>query len=614
MGSVYSDTAAHAFGKCAWSMTMGHHRHPHPKEVRLVAIDPHDPYFKAKGSLPTSTRLSPFDIWESRFPLVIAFVYKDSSKLDFGRLASSLSKLLIKYPAIGGVYRKQGQSILVEHPEPRVEFILGTPEHDRHDDWSRGLFSQVVQASISCGMPVKEGRPLFEVRLTPITGGRCILSACISHGLADMHSIVRLMHDWAKITQGKADEVLKKAVVSDRSALLEGPDADPEMCEQAATEAMGWLEKPLLSTMVGTSMSVVSHKSTVREFYFSLDNIEKLKAVVRSGRAWKTFQERGLKLSAHDVLTALLWRGSALIRAGSPETVWPLTVVVNWRGRMQEITDEYWGNATTQPWKSFTKHQVMQMDLSEAALHVREIGDISDSDIKQIQARLSRIQRQKGAKGFIDITGPMTFLGRGVYISNFSKFSEMYEADFGGGSPEVVRMPQPPIPGVLYAYPDPTGAGGVCMNFTMFHEDSSQLAGFNFATGDFLRNDIAGLSGRDPVQAIKDLARNRGNIDHTTSHDAKLTGAVSDGRDLPQKLAAKVTQKFEKVTHAAKAALKGEDVPHQHQTNHHMLMVPKLSDGQHHRKHLGDDLGLGAQHHHHHHSLEDDANRPRSAR
>jgi len=381
---------------------------------------------------------------------------------------------------------------------------------------------EVLRGSIACGMPLRHNKSLFEARITPVTGGRMVLSVCVSHGLVDMQSFAQFMSDWSKLCRGIE---IGSEVAQERNKLILPPEA-ADTFDMDTVEELGWINAPFLPWIASMGAEALVGESEPRMFNFSLSDVQQLKKLVQAGPAWATFQEKGYRLSAHDVITAIMWRALAEVHPYHPNEQWDLVVVVNWRGRTNVVTENYWGNATTSPHRSLPMQKVIEMDFSELALCVRELSTISVDALQQIIAYQNHLQYGQDHRGlgqFVNIGAPMISNGCGLYVSNFAKF-DLYDTDFGMGRPEFVRMSQPPIPGMSFVYSQESGTD-LTVVVTMSRKDSARLEGLDFEIG------RARVRERPPM-LIKPFCEH-GLFDkvHDFSHKVTSAGRVARGKD-----------------------------------------------------------------------------------
>lgn len=499
MTSFHNETS-----KALWTSIMLRKKHPNPQKIIVV-----------KSSNPTPPKdgieLTPFDVWESRFPLPLVLIYQPGRAPSVETLVEGLEKLLAIYPSLGGRVRLEGgwgkdkavvrfdKYIPGTASRGRCKLILGPVEDEkgyRNSDWERGLFQEKWIGSVAVGLPIVTGKALFEVRLTPFANGGAALSACASHGLVDMQSMAQVMTDLAKLCRKEEvadhhDEsldyvMLRKNLVLPDSIRTHHSNRDPE-----GTEIPGFVEKMYMN-MVKEMLPTAIAKTEVRSFTFTRADVLALKAVVQGGRAWKCFQEKGYRLSAHDVITAIIWQSLAAVHPYHPQQDWGLVVIVNWRGKSHRIPLNYFGNATISPKTSRTMKELLhEMDLSECALIVRELGNVSAEEVEHLIVRKNQIQHGDGSQGeqgssdidrLINLSANANDGGCGVFISNFSKF-DLYDVDFGDGRPDVVRFPHPPLPGFCYAYNSADGGSDINVVVTVFEEDSKRLFGIDCVEG-----------------------------------------------------------------------------------------------------------------------------------
>mmetsp|Transcript_86115 Transcript_86115/g.251974 ORF Transcript_86115/g.251974 Transcript_86115/m.251974 type:complete len:534 (+) Transcript_86115:27-1628(+) len=449
-------------------------RHPCPQQT-ISVVSPETPF-------PDFHELSPFDVWESRFPVVVQYVYPAGQGPIVSSLTEALARLLLKYPSLGGRFElKDSKHVLVRYSEPEITVIVGPEELDDMEAWQGGTFKELLVASVSCGMPICTGTSLFEARITPIMGGRTLVSVCVNHGLVDMQSLAQFMADWGRLARG-VDVDLQQCEHHNSKLILS--EAVP--FDQETVHNMGWQDSPFLPWIATMGLETLIGESVSRAFRFTPEDVAALKALVMQGVAWPTFEEKGYRLSAHDVLTALLWKSLAQVHPYHPEEEWDLVVVVNWRGRSETVPADYFGNATTSPHMSVSMEEILHdMDFSQCALCVRELSTLSTDGLEQIVAFQNHLQygdsQNMGLDKFVNVEAPMISNGCGLYISNFCKF-DLYDVDFGAGRPELVRFQQPPIPGMCFAYPEESGKD-VTLVVSMSRWDSSRLVRLDCAQG-----------------------------------------------------------------------------------------------------------------------------------
>lgn len=499
-------SVADGASKAFWTTVMLRKKHPNPERIVVV-----------ESSAPTPPRdgieLSPFDVWESRFPVTLVSVYPPGRAPSVESLVEGLKELLAIYPSLGGRIRREGEGrdrAVVrfdkfergEDVRGRCKLIVGRVEEKasysdgigKDGEWDRGLFEEKWIASVAVGLPVVTGKALFEARFTPLADGGVVLSACASHGLCDMQSFGQVLTDWARLCRGeRARENVASSMMYDggRQDLLLSASTRARKHDPGSGEKLpGFVERMYWASVADMVFPALA-KTDVRSFNFTRADVDALKTVVKSGRAWPTFLERGHRLSAHDVITALLWQSLAKVHPYHPKQDWGLVVVVNWRGKSHRIPIDYFGNATTQPKTSRTMRQITEMDLSECALVVRELGNVSAEEVEQLIVRKNQIQHGDGGEGqegesdidrLINVSGNTPDGGCGLYISNFSKF-DVYDTDFGNGRPEIVRFPHPPIPGFCYVYPSAEGNSDLKVVVTVFEKDSRRLVGLDCIKG-----------------------------------------------------------------------------------------------------------------------------------
>lgn len=249
-----------------------------------------------------------------------------------------------------------------------------------------------------------------------------------SHGLVDMQSLVQVLSDWSKLVKGDVVDINRSTLEMIRNrrnlilskSIREAPDMAELTCYQ----------EQLFTEVMTSELPQALASKEVRNFGFTRQDVNDLKEVVMNGRAWSTFEKKGYRLSAHDVITALLWKGMAMVHPSHYKQDWGLVVVINLRGKTEKIPIDYFGNATTQPKTARTMKQVVyDMDLSECALVVRELGYISKDQVEQIILRKNRIQYGDGSEEsngksdidrLINIAGNTPDNGCGLYIFNFT--------------------------------------------------------------------------------------------------------------------------------------------------------------------------------------------------
>lgn len=497
--------------KFIYGAAMGYKKHPNPERtVKIRRQSPLPEKLNADGIV-----LSPFDLWQCRYPLDMAWVYGPGESPSIETLVSGLTKLIERYPALGGCFRVEGENrnrVVCrfdkkggrEKGTPSFDLIVGREVEDDAENWRKGMFGPGLMASVPTGMPIREGTHLFEVRYTPVRGGRTVLSACMCHGIGDMQTFVQIAKDWSRLCHrcGDDDGGDVRPLVRQRNNLILSTEEliPPDRIDAEVLERMGWLvDGKFFPLLLNQGADVLIGKAVAREFTFTRNDVENLKDVVKAGRAWSKFVERGYRLSAHDVITALLWQSLAKVHPYHPDEDWPLIVVVNWRGISDRISNDYYGNATSQPHTSRSMGEVLTMDLSECALLVRELGMVCPEALENLNSYFNHVQYSGGAgavafekkkkkagglDGFINIEAPNIENGCGFRISNFSKF-DVYSADFGTGRPEIARFAQAPLPGYGFAYNDPDPESkDVTVVVSMAQLDSNRLEGFDFASGE----------------------------------------------------------------------------------------------------------------------------------
>ncbi|KAJ2400318.1 hypothetical protein GGI23_002109 [Coemansia sp. RSA 2559] len=326
----------------------------------------------------------------------------------------------------------------------------------------------------------------FHVLRMKDNSGMCIF-ASISHAILDGTGYCVFMRRWADISkcilaaqkqQDTFDTSIPERVYQHDRSILEtgkvcGSDVlEPEllgMFSKSTTVAkwIAWFSPELRGRIFKYLMSA----SGIRNYYFQLSSsaFEHLVQLIQP------FAEADIShLSANDVISALatVLFAQAMHKAGrlEGEAVYLANIIADARPRLKQLANaNYTGNAVLPKTAVCMLEPILQGSspqvLATVACSIRRAVDGLDERYCQQMGHLIN----RNPCGYVDLVLGITKMDNAVVLINHTRFG-YYEADFGSGSPALVRPAFLIFENDFVIMPGRPGVGGYELAFTMVPE------------------------------------------------------------------------------------------------------------------------------------------------
>ncbi|KAJ1896505.1 hypothetical protein LPJ81_004730 [Coemansia sp. IMI 209127] len=326
----------------------------------------------------------------------------------------------------------------------------------------------------------------FHVLRMKDNSGMCIF-ASISHAILDGTGYCIFMRRWADISkcmlvaqnqQGILDMNIPERVYQHDRSILEsdkicGSDAlEPELLEMfnkstTAAKWIAWFSPELRGRIFRYLMSV----SDVRNYYFQLSSaaFEHLVQLIQP------FVDSDIShLSANDVISALatVLFAQAMHKAGrlEGEAVYLTNIVADARPRLKQLAGaNYTGNAVLPKTAVSMLEPILQDSIPQALATVscsirRAVDGLDERYCEQMGHMINR-----NPCGYVDLVLGITKMDNTLVAINHTRFG-YYEADFGSGSPALVRPAFLIFENDFVIMPGRPSVGGYELAFTMVPE------------------------------------------------------------------------------------------------------------------------------------------------
>ncbi|KAL6049802.1 hypothetical protein QOT17_020193 [Balamuthia mandrillaris] len=288
--------------------------------------------------------------------------------------------------------------------------------------------------------------PLLAVQVTEFADGAVAVGFGIPHILVDGHSYFQFLRDWsanaARMLADPSAKLPALKVCHDRSLLYatgEGPKLfHPEYDVQ---------QKSTSSAPIDFSTFQMPPTS-VKVFHFSNSDLAKLKA-----EASKTCVD-GEFVSTNDAVSALFLQVITKARAFEDAAPVSLGYAVDGRIRLDNIPDEYFGNATFFGCIDTTAGELAASSLGDCAKLVRHTTNSMTKEY--LLDALEWVESQQDAS--LVIPSFTSFFGNDFTVTNWVKFG-IYDINFGQSAPFYAGIPPVQADGFVVLSDAPDGDG-----------------------------------------------------------------------------------------------------------------------------------------------------------
>jgi hypothetical protein len=381
-----------------------------------------------------TTDLSPIDVQQSRFTMTFGYLF--NTPLNKQKLLASLQKLLTIYPQIGGVLIPKGHLLENQHENPSVEITFTrqlVPAPNAQDQYTE--FKKYHCEEVPKDFPITPNQKLVSICVTTFSDQKTFLSVCLNHGVTDAQGFTRIMQSWGELYRGQT--ISEEPYVKTLEIQNKGPVTD----EQALQS--GWYDEIFVHNMYNT-LKLMSMGCVMKHYYFSKNEIETYKKRIAQESGYKHLQ--GRIVSTNDILCALFWRTMAQCNKHVlMDEQFSLIFTLNYRTKYPNVPANYLANAITHVYLSLPKKKLLQLELSQLVLLVRNAVD--EYDQKKIEHSLNYFDQKLLKYGYIGLADVGSYeLRNGILITNFTKF-DAYRTQFED-FPERFVLPPTSMPNI----------------------------------------------------------------------------------------------------------------------------------------------------------------------
>lgn len=351
------------------------------------------------------TTLSPIEhLFTGRGSSPITFAFAFAGRLDHGALQRGLERTLTSFPWLATELRAVAEATwgLVPTAGLRLGDAGPVPELDDGAQASRWV----------APVATRPGEPLARFTLGHTPAGSA-LAASVSHALVDGFSFFHFMTSWARACRG--EDFFPPTRHEVPRAGWQGT-LDPETVRRETGLTLG-PRRP----ESGAQWKPV----TVR---FTRAELDALRAEAQASSP--------VRLSTHDVVTAVLWRdhGARWAAAGG-QGACEVSCPVDFRGFVEPLTPAHFGCAIAFATSRATLEEVRGASLGALATRVRQATSAVDAArVATGQGLLAELRRREGVDVVerLHVRDPLA----GMVVTNLTRLP-LQDIDFGGGPPRA---------------------------------------------------------------------------------------------------------------------------------------------------------------------------------
>jgi len=359
--------------------------------MKTISLSPVDYIFTGTGSQ----------------PITFAFFYPTA--LDPDVLQKSLRETLEYFPIL--------QSQLNKASEMDYRFHI-TEDGLAFDVSKSDLTFEKSQRVTQYIAPVSsiEGMPLTKITLTQTPKGS-ILTASISHALADGFSYFHFLSSWARICRG--DSFIKPYL--DRNVFLsKSADREKNIASDDIYEDCG--------LFYGGKRQVFHAEQTNDERIFIPE--ETIRSSIDEAK-----QKQNVSLTENDVITAHLWRTYIPVwNKGIDDPRTYVTCPYDFRRTLTHFPSNYFGCALCFATASIDFKDLLEASIGELAVLIRNsVGKINSDYIFNSMNTLDSFRRQHGLAAMEEVH--VRHPEHGMIVTNLARLP-LQDINFGSGAPE----------------------------------------------------------------------------------------------------------------------------------------------------------------------------------
>ncbi|XP_057767471.1 stemmadenine O-acetyltransferase-like [Salvia miltiorrhiza] len=407
-----------------------------------------------RPSSPTPTHLRDFKLSfiDERIPhfhgpLIIYYSLNENEKMKqqqqemVGRLKSSLSDALVKFYPLAG--RMKGQ-IFVDCNDDGILYVEAEADGRILDiiksDPQSGLLDKLTPF-ITTGTLSTVEEPLA-VQITSFICGGIALGMCISHRIADHHSLSSFTKCWAAIARRDHSQPISPVF---NSAALFPPRNTPDF-------------RP---NFTSPSVHPLAPKLAMKAFLFAPAAVNALKSQITNIA----------NPSRVEAVTAFLWsRCAAACRSDLSVACHP----VNIRGKVPDLREHSFGNLFQMIFAENCRHGGGTSWIELAGKLRAAFGALDDGYVARL---LGERGHELAKENFMEISKHLA--RENVEVFRFSSLCRfpVYEADFGWGKPAWVSYAGAPNKNCVFLFESVDMRGGVEAWVVMTRQAMERLQG-----------------------------------------------------------------------------------------------------------------------------------------
>ncbi|HYN04798.1 MAG TPA: acyltransferase [Vicinamibacteria bacterium] len=379
-------------------------------------------------------RLSPIDhvfTGVGAYPLEFVFAY--GGRMDADRLAESLRRALVLFPAAGSrLVRLEDDSYGLEPGDDGCAFEVGTSTTGFADAPDRHAFVDPVET-----VP---GQPLARVRLTDTPDGS-VLGVGLSHAIVDGFSYFYFLSTWSQLFHGHAvpppwlDRGLLQPggfpTLSSRGAPFESGDEGSAGTGAEPADSSGPAPPVSLGMTRGGLFLDDRRRAIPRDrlrWTRRLFPKVELRALLAEAQS-----ECPVRLSHNDVVAAWLWRTHVSEWADPREPLAFLSCPVDLRRTLPGFPPTYFGCAVALANATIERDRLAGATPADLARRVRDaVAGVDEAASRTALAVIDRLRRQEGLEALerLHVVHPRA----GLLVTNLSRLP-VREIVFDAGPP-----------------------------------------------------------------------------------------------------------------------------------------------------------------------------------
>nr|AXU39904.1 hydroxycinnamoyltransferase 3 [Narcissus papyraceus] len=386
-------------------------------------------------------------MFATKLPTPMIYVYHPNGDPDFFNvemLKAGLSKALVPfYPLAGRLAKDRDGRLEVDCGRQGVLVVVARSDSGI-DDFGEFLPSPELCRMLTPSIPSEDPDILFMTQVTFFKGGEVILGTVWCHVIGDGLSAMNFISTWSRITRGVVSN-LDIHPLHDRTLLR--ARSPPKV----------------LFNHVGNQLPACAATTTGPSATSILPLTKSQLALLTTNNKISTF----CAISAH------VWKCVSIARGLARDQAVQLKFVVNVRRRMKPpLPDDYFGNAVCRMVVVSTADDVLSNPIEVVGNKIRD--EIRKVDEEYVRSFIDHFEMSptKGAKppassAKFSLTPTMADFAMASWIG-----MPIYDADFGWGKPEIVRIAA--ITDGQYAYIMEIPKGGGVLVLVSLEEENME--------------------------------------------------------------------------------------------------------------------------------------------